>query len=248
MIHLKTLHEIQQIEYASKIVAEILSLCYDHIKPGIATMELEEIAEKYCSDHGVRPSFKGYRGFPYCLCVSLNDEVVHGFPSDRVVEGGDLVSVDCGIDRNGYYGDAAFTKIVGKATKKTKELVDVTKKCLRQGIKSTVPTGRLHDISRAIQKTAEKQFFSVIREYTGHGVGFKVHEDPLVPNYVGRGTNYKLKVGMVVAIEPMVTFGGAAIKVGADGWVVKTTSGNPAAHFEHTIAILEDGPKVLTRI
>lgn len=248
MIHLKTLHEIEQIEHASKMVAEILYLCYDHIKPGVATLELEEIAEKFCSDHKVRPSFKGYRGFPYCLCVSLNDEVVHGFPSDRVIQEGDIVSVDCGVDRNGYYGDAAFTKIVGKVPDRVKKLVDTTKKCLREGIRKAVPDGNLHDISSAIQKTARKQLFNVVKEYTGHGVGFDVHEDPLVPNYVSGGVNYKLKVGTVIAIEPMVTYSNAKVRVGSDGWIVKTVSGKPAAHFEHTVAILEDGPKVLTRL
>ncbi len=247
MIHLKTLHEIRQIEYASQMVAEILLMCREHIKPGIATIELEEIAEKYCSDHNVRPSFKGYRGFPHCVCVSFNEEVVHGFPSDRVVKTGDIVSVDCGVDRNGYYGDAAFTKIIGKVPNRTKKLVKATKDCLREGIKRAIPDGRLYDISAAIQKTAEKQLFNVIREYTGHGVGFKVHEDPLVPNYVARGTNYMLKPGMVIAIEPMVVVGSAKIRVGSNGWIVKTADGKPAAHFEHTIAILEDGPEVLTR-
>lgn len=248
MIHLKTLHEIQQIEYASKMVAEILHMCYDHIKPGIATMELEYIAEKYCSDHNVRASFKGYRGFPYCLCVSLNDEVVHGFPSARTIQKGDIVSVDCGIDRNGYYGDAAFTKIIGKVPARVKKLVDTTKKCLREGIRTAVPSCRLHDISGAIQKTARKQLFNVVKEYTGHGVGFAVHEDPLVPNYVSSGTNYILKVGTVIAIEPMVTYSNSSVRVGSNGWIVKTVTGKPAAHFEHTVAILEDGPKVLSRL
>ena len=248
MIHLKTLHEVQQIEYASQAVAEILYLCYDHIRPGVATMELEEIADRYCSHHCVRPSFKGYRGFPYCLCVSLNDEVVHGFPSERIIQEGDLVSVDCGVARNGYYGDAAFTKIVGEVPTRVKKLVDTTKKCLREGIKQAVPNCKLHDISKAVQQTARKQLFNVVKEYTGHGVGFDVHEDPLVPNYVSSGTNYILKVGTVIAIEPMVTYSNAKVKVGPDGWVVKTVSGKPAAHFEHTVAILEDGPKVLTRL
>jgi len=248
MIHLKTLYEIQQIEYASKMVGEILYACYDHIKPGISTMELESIAEKYCVDHKVRPSFKGYRGFPYCLCISLNDEVVHGFPSERAVQEGDIVSVDCGVDRNGYFGDAAFTKIVGEVSPRVKKLVDTTKKCLREGIKKAVPNGMLNDISRAIYKTARKQLFHVVKEYTGHGVGFDVHEDPLVPNYVSSGTNYVLKPGTVIAIEPMLTIGNAKVRVGSDGWIVKTVSGKPSAHFEHTVAILEDGPKVLTRL
>lgn len=246
MIHLKTLYEVQQIEFASKMVAEILLMCYDYIKPGIVTFELEEIAEKYCLDNGVLPSFKGYRGFPYCLCVSLNDEVVHGFPGERIIKEGDIVSVDCGVNRGGYFGDAAFTKIVGEVPSRIKRLVDTTKNCLREGIKKAQPDGHINDISRAIQKKAESKFFKVIREYTGHGVGFEVHEDPLVPNYVSRGVNTKLKPGLVIAIEPMLTYGSEKVRVGSDGWSVKTVNGNPAAHFEHTIAVLEDGPKVLT--
>jgi methionyl aminopeptidase len=248
MIHLKTLYEIQQIELASKMVAEILYLCYEKIKPGVSTVELNEVAEKYCADKGVLPSFKGYRGFPYALCISFNEEVVHGFPSDRTVEEGDIISVDCGVNRNGYFGDAAFTKIVGDVPSRVTKLVNTTKDCLQAGIQQATSENHLNDISRAIQKTAERKFFKVIKEYTGHGVGFAVHEDPLVPNYVGRGLNTKLKVGMVIAIEPMLTYGSAKVYVGSDGWVVKTENGNPAAHFEHTLAILEDGPRVLTEL
>jgi len=248
MIHLKTLAEIQQIECASKMVAEILYLCREYIKPGVATIELEEIAEKYCSDHKVLPSFKGYRGFPYCLCVSLNDEVVHGFPSQRTIKEGDIVSVDCGVNRGGFFGDAAFTKIVGDVPYRTQKLVNTTEKCLYEGIKHSVSGGRLYDISKAIYRTAREQLFGVIKDYTGHGVGFEVHEEPLVPNYVGRGTNYTLKVGLVIAIEPMLVCGSGKTYVGDDGWVVKTIEGGMAAHFEHTIALLEDGPRILTTL
>lgn len=248
MIHLKTLEEIKQIEYANKMVAEILSLCRERIKPGVVTEELNGLAEKYCADNGVLPSFKGYRGFPYALCISVNDEIVHGFPSDYVLKDGDIVSVDCGVNRNGYFGDAAFTKIIGEVSNKTKRLVKTTEECLNRGIYMAKPEGRLHNISNIIYKTAKKKFFNVIKEYTGHGVGFQVHEDPLVPNYVSRGTNYKLKVGLVIAIEPMLTEGKADTKVDSNGWVVRTLDGSLAAHFEHTIAILEDGPKILSSL
>lgn len=248
MIHLKTLYEVEQIEYSSKMVAEILQLCYEYIKPGIATVELEEITNKYCSDKNVRASFKGYRGFPHSICVSINDEVVHGFPSERVVRKGDIVSVDCGVERNGYFGDAAFTKIVGNVSYRTRKLVETTEKCLYEGISKATCNNRLHDISAAIQNTAEEQMFNVVREYTGHGVGFAVHESPSVPNYVGKGINYVLKTGLVIAIEPMLVDGSFSVGVESNGWVVKTSNGKPAAHFEHSIAILEDGPRILTKL
>jgi len=248
MIHLKTLHEVNQIEYSSKMVAEILQLCYEYIKPGVATLELEEIADKYCLDKNVRPSFKGYMGFPHSICVCINDEVVHGFPSKRIIQEGDIVSVDCGIERNGYYSDAAFTKIVGDVSYRIRKLVETTEKCLYKGISKATHYNRLHDISSAIEDSAAEQMFSVVKEYTGHGVGFAVHESPTVPNYVGKGINYILKVGMVIAIEPMLMCGNSGIGVESNGWIVKTTDGKPAAHFEHSIVILEDGPRILTKL
>jgi len=247
MIRLKTLHEINQVEYADKMVAEILQMCYNHIKPGVATIELEEIAEKYCKDNNVQPSFKGYRGFPYCLCISLNDEVVHGFPSGRIIKKGDIVSVDCGVNRNGYYGDAAFTKIVGKVPETTRKLVDATEKGLYNGIAKAVNNGRLHDISFAVQSTAEVADVGVVKEFGGHGVGFAVHEKPFVSNYVA-GMNCRLKVGLVIAIEPMYTEGSPEIEIKSDGWTVVTKDSKKAAHFEHSIAILEDGPKILSKL
>lgn len=248
MVHLKTLREINQIEYANKMVAEILQLCYEHIKPGIATIELEEIAEKYCADNGVIPSFKGYKGFPFCLCVSLNEEIVHGFPSDRVIKAGDIISVDCGVNRNGYYGDAAFTKIIGKVSNKTKRLVKTTKKCLYESIKKAIPGGKLYDISKTVQSIAENSKFNVVREFTGHGVGFAVHEQPMVPNYVTRNLNYELKTGLVIAIEPMLVEGSYKISMKPNGWVVITKDRKMAAHFEHSIAILPDGPRILSKL
>lgn len=248
MIHLKTLDEINQIEYANKMVAEILQMCKEHIKPSVATIELEEIAEKFCADHKVRPSFKGYKGFPFCLCVSLNDEVVHGFPSERIIKAGDIVSVDCGIDRNGYYGDAAFTKTVGVVPKSTVKLVKTTKRCLNEGIKKAVDGGRLNDISHTIQSIAERERFGIVREFGGHGVGFDVHEKPFIPNYVTTGINYKLKVGLVIAIEPMLTKGNHEIVRKADGWTIVTKDHKIAAHWEHSIAILPDGPRILSKL
>lgn len=248
MVHLKTLYEIGQIEYANKMVAEVLQICYEYIKPGVATIELEEIAKKYCCDNKVRPSFKGYRGFPYCLCVSLNEEVVHGFPGGRIIKAGDIVSVDCGIDRDNYYGDAAFTKIVEKVPKRIKRLVKTTERCLYAGIERAVSGGRLHDISSAIYSTARTVNFDVVREFGGHGVGFDVHEKPFVPNYIMGGINCKLKVGLVIAIEPMLTEGSYEIERQSDGWTIVTKDRKMAAHWEHSIAILPEGPKILSKL
>jgi methionyl aminopeptidase len=247
MIHLKTPFEIDQIEYSNRLLAELLQICYEYIKPGIATVELEEIAKKFCSDNNVRPSFKGYKGFPYCICASVNEEVVHGFPNERKIRSGDIVSIDCGIDRNGYYSDSAFTKIVGKVPKIVEKLVKTTKECLYKGIEKAVHNGRLNDVSSTIQSIAENAGFGVVREFTGHGVGFDVHEEPKIPNYVSDGVNHKLKVGMVMAIEPMLTEGSYDVKVGSDGWIVTTKDGKMAAHWEHSIAILPDGPRILSK-
>jgi len=178
--------------------------------------------------------------------VSLNEEVVHGFPGARKIIDGDIVSVDCGVNRNGYYGDAAFTKIVGEVPPRIETLVKTTENCLYEGIKSAVPKGRLYDISKAVQSMAEEKGFGVVRSFTGHGVGFAVHEKPMVPNYVTRGINYILKIGLVIAIEPMLVEGTYEIEVASNGWVTMTKDRKMAAHFEHTIAIMEDGPKILS--
>jgi len=248
MIFLKTPNEIKEIEYANKMGAEALQLCYEYIKPGIATIELEEIAKKFCIDNKVRPSFKGYRGFPFALCVSVNEEVVHGFPSERIIKSGDIISVDFGINRNGYFSDAAFTKIVGKATRKVKKLVETTEECLYEGIKKAWPGNRIYDISEAVQSNSERMGFDVIRDFVGHGVGLKVHEKPQIPNYISNGINWKLRVGMVIAIEPMLVEGTYEINIRSNGWTTVTKDSKLAAHFEHSVAILNDGPKILSKI
>lgn len=248
MIHLKTLHEINQIEKVNKIGAELLAILYDYIKPGITTIELEEIAEKFCRDNKVRPSFKGYRGFPYCLCVSLNEQVVHGFPGERIIKNGDIVSVDFGAEKDGYYSDAAFTKVIKKTSKRIEELVKTTEKALYAGIEKAVVGGRLYDISLAIYSTAKDVGFDVVRQYGGHGVGFEVHEKPFLPNYVTNGINYKLKVGLVIAIEPMLLEEKNEVERLSDGWTIVTKDRKMVAHFEHSIAILSSGPKVLSKI
>lgn len=245
MIYLKTPHEIRQIEYANQMVAEVLELCYEHIKPGIATIELEEMAKKFCVDNNVLPSFKGYRGYSYCLCVCINEEVVHGFPSERIVKEGDVVGVDFGVNKNGYFGDAAFTKCVGKVPASTRKLIKTTEECLYEGIKEARPGNRIYDISKAIQSHAERNNFDVIRNYVGHGVGLKVHEEPKIYNYVANGIDWKLRPGMVVAIEPMLVLGSYETNIESNGWTIVTRDGKLSAHFEKSIALLEDGPKIL---
>lgn len=248
MIYLKNPYEISQIEYANKLGAELLQQCYEYIKPGIVTIELEDITEKFCVDNNVRPSFKGYRGFPASLCVSLNEEIVHGIPGERVIKDGDIVSVDFGVEKNGYYSDAAFTKIVGKVSSKTKRLVKATEACLYEGIKQARPGNRIYDISWAIQSGAESLGFDVVRKYVGHSIGFMVHEPPKIPNFVGNGINWRLRPGMVVAVEPMLVEDTYEIDVKSNGWTVVTYDGKMAAHFEHSVAILSDGPKILSKL
>jgi len=245
MIFLKTPHEILQIEYANQVVAEVLELCYEYIKPGIATIELEEMAKKFCVDNNVLPSFKGYRGYPHCLCVCINEEVVHGFPSERIIKEGDIVSVDFGVNRNGYFGDATFTKCVGKVSARARKLVKTTEECLYEGIKEARPGNRIYDISRAIQSHAERNNFDVIRDYVGHGVGLKVHEEPKIYNYVTNGIDWKLRPGMVIAIEPMLVEGTYETNVKTNGWTVVTRDGKLSAHFEKSIALLKEEPKIL---
>jgi len=245
MIYLKTPYEIRQIEYANKLGAELLQRCYEKIDPGIATIELEEIAEKFCVDNNVRPSFKGYNGFPFCLCVSLNEEIVHGFPSQRIIKDGDIISIDFGIEKNKYYSDAAFTKIVGGVSEKIKKLVKTTEECLYEGIKQVVSGNRIYDISSAVYSHARRMGFNVVRNFVGHNVGLEVHEDPKIPNYVASGVNWKLRSGMVVAIEPMLVENDYELYIAKNGWTAITKDHGMSAHFERSVAILKDGPKIL---
>jgi len=248
MIFLKTPSEIKEIEYANKMGAEALQLCYEYIKPGISTIELEEIVKKFCLDNKVQPSFKGYKGFPFALCVSINEEVVHGFPSRRIIKNGDIISIDFGINRNGYFSDAAFTKIVGKVPERTERLVKTTEECLYAGIEKAKAGNRIYDISEAIQSYADQMEFGVIHNFVGHGVGLKVHEDPQIPNYVSNGINWKLRSGMVIAIEPMLVEGSYEVSIKTNGWTIITKDSKLSAHFEHSVAILNDGPKILSKL
>jgi methionyl aminopeptidase len=248
MIILKSLQEIEKIRNACLIVADVLERVRDLIRPGVTTLALDEAAEKLILSAGAKPAFKGYRGYPRTLCTSVNEQVVHGIPSrDVVLKPGDIVSVDVGAIVDGFYGDAAKTFPVGVAAPEAFRLITTTEEALARGIAAAKPENRLFDISHAIQSYAEAQGFSVVREFVGHGIGRNLHEDPQVPNFGARGQGPRLKAGMVFAIEPMINAGGSATAVKEDGWTAVTADGGLSAHFEHTIAVMADGPWVLTK-
>jgi methionyl aminopeptidase len=226
----------------------VLDILKNSIKAGMKTCELNDIAERELKALGGRSSFKGYRGYPASLCVSVNDEIVHGIPGSRVIKEGDIVSLDFGAIVDGYQGDAAITVMVGEVGLLSKGLVSATQEALEAGIAATRAGGRLGDISSAIQRYAEGRGFSVIREYTGHGIGREMHEDPLVPNFGEPGTGPELKKGMTLALEPMLTTGGWCTKVGKDNWLVSTADGSLAAHFEHTVAVTAGKAEILTLV
>ncbi len=249
MIILKSAEEIEKIRVASRYAMEILLYLGGFIKEGIETIELEALCENRINKIGnIRPAFKGYNGFPFCLCVSVNDEVVHGMPGERVLKGNDIVSLDFGILYDGFYGDAAFTYGVGKVSKETEKLLSVTESALYKGIGEVKEGNRLHDISHAIQSHVEEAGFSVVRDFVGHGIGSNLHEDPQIPNFGEKGTGVRLKKGMVLAIEPMVNMGKSDIMIKENGWTAATKDGSLSAHFEHTVAITDNGLAILSRI
>lgn len=238
MIYIKTAEEIELIRECNLLVSTTLAEVGKHIKPGISTLELDVIAEKYIRDHGAIPGFKGFQGFPATLCTSVNSQVVHGIPTkEALLQEGDIISVDCGVVKNGYYGDTAFTFPVGEIKPEVRALLKVTRESLFLGIEKAVEGQRVGDIGHAVQKHAEAHGYSVVRELVGHGLGKKMHEEPEVPNYGRRGTGVKLKKGMVICIEPMINMGRRQISQGADGWTVSTADNKPSAHFELAIAI-----------
>ena len=246
---LKTPEEIEKMRKSGSIVAHVHAVLREKIKPGMTTMDLEVIAEKETEAMGAKPAFKGYHGFPFCLCTSVNEEVVHGMPSaKRVLNEGDIVGVDFGVLLDGFYGDSAHTLAVGTVSEDSKKLMDATKKSLDAAIEKCVVGNRLQDISAAVQKVAEAEGFSIVRDYTGHGIGRGLHEPPQVPNFGTEGKGIRLKEGMVLAIEPMVNEGTYHVKVLDDGWTVVTKDGKRSAHYEHTIAITAGGPDILTRL
>ncbi len=238
MIHYKTKAEIELIRESSLLVSKTLAEVAKLIKPGISTWELDQFAEQVIRDNGATPSFKGYHDFPFACCISVNDAVVHGFPTKDVLKDGDIVSVDVGAFKNGFHGDSAYTFALGNITPEVKQLLRVTKESLYKGIEKAIHGNRVGDIAYAIQNYTEKEHgYGVVRELVGHGLGRKLHEDPQVPNYGKRGTGAKLKEGMVIAIEPMINMGTKNIFHDADGWTIRTEDGKPAAHYEHNICI-----------
>lgn len=251
MISLKSAHEIALMHEAGQIVAEVLAEIQEAVVPGATTADLEEIANNIIvRKYEAIPSFKGYRGFPGMICASINEEIVHGIPGARVLREGDIVSVDVGVIYKGYHGDAAVTIAVGEIDADSRRLMDVTAESLRVGIAAAVPGNWTSDVSRAIQEYVEGQGFSVVREYTGHGIGRQMHEDPQIPNYFDPrvGGRIRLRPGMTFALEPMVNVGGWKTRVLDDAWTVVTADGTRSAHFEHTVAVTKNGPEILTRL
>ena len=248
MIFIKNNNEIDLMRKAGKIVAETLLLVEEKVRPGITTAELDRIAEEFITKHGARPSFKGLYGFPASLCISVNEQVVHGIPGGYVLKDGDIISVDCGANINGFHGDAARTFAVGNISEEANKLINVTKESFFKGIEYAKVGNRLTDISHGIQSYVEASGFSVVRDFVGHGIGRVVHEDPEVPNYGRPGRGPKLVEGMALAIEPMVNVGSYKVKTLSNDWTVVTSDGSLSAHYENTIVILPDGPEILTLI
>ena len=246
MVRLRTEREINLIAESAQIVGDTLDMLSGKVKPGITLMELDTLAEKFIRSQDAVPAFKGYMGFPATLCISVDDEVVHGIPSDKVLNDGQIVGIDCGAVKNGYYGDSARTFAVGNISDEDKNLIDTTQKALYHGIEKAVPGNYVSDIGHAIQAYVEPKGYSIVRELVGHGIGTNLHEDPQVPNYGDPGMGVELKEGMCLAIEPMINIGDKEVYTLDVGWTVKTKDGYNSAHFEHTIAIIKNGPKVLS--
>lgn len=246
MIFLKTEEEIELLRISNQLVGQAHGEVAKIIAPGVSTLKLDKIAEEFIRDNGAEPAFKGYGGFPNTLCVSVNDMVVHGIPSSYELREGDIVSVDCGVLKNGFFGDSAYTFAVGEVAPEVEALLRVTKESLYKGIELAVENQRLGDVGYAIQKHCEDHGYSVVREMVGHGIGKNLHEDPQVPNYGKRGRGTKLKEGMVLAIEPMINLGKRNIKIESDGWTAKTIDGKVSAHFEHSVVVRKGKADILS--
>ena len=248
MIILKSRHEIEKMKISNRIVVEVLEEIKKKIRVGVTTIELDRLAESVILKKGGTPAFKGYRGYPNSLCISINEQVVHGIPSNRRLKDGDLVSIDLGVYHDGYYGDAAITVGAGEITSEAKRLLDATQKALYIGIEKAMAGNHLSDISNAVQMYVEREGFSVVRAFVGHGIGTSLHEEPQVPNFGEAGKGPLLKNGMVLAIEPMVNAGVSDVEVLEDDWTVVTADGSLSAHFEHTVAVTDNGVEILTKI
>lgn len=247
MIVLKSAAELEKMRAAGRIVAEILAMLEALVKPGVTTAQLDRLAEKECLRRKAKPAFKGYGGFPYAICASPNERIVHGFPDERPMLEGDILSIDFGVLYQGFFGDAAITVPVGCIDSKSAALVTATSESLSRAIEMATPGGRLSDISHAVQSWVEPRGFSVVRDFVGHGIGRQLHEAPQLPNFGQPGQGPRLKVGMTLAIEPMINAGQPGVKILEDGWTAVTQDGKRSAHFEHTVAITEHGPEILTR-
>ena len=248
MIILKSPKEIDRMRESCRIVTEILELLKESIKPGITTLLLDEKAEKEALKRRAKPAFKGYSGYPFSLCCSVNEQVVHGMPGKRELLEGDIISIDFGVILGGFYGDAAITVPVGRVGKNAEDLIRVTEESLGAAVEKASAGNRLSDISHAVQSHVEKRGFSVVREFVGHGIGRSLHESPQIPNFGSPGRGVTLKPGMVLAIEPMINEKGSDVKILEDGWTAVTCDSGLSAHFEHTVAITENGPEILTKL
>lgn len=248
MIRLKNHDEIGRIRDACRILAETHKLLAGYVRPGITTLELDQTAHDFIVRHGAKPAFLGYMDYPASICASVNHVVIHGIPNGMKLREGDILSLDLGVDLGGYIGDSAVTYPVGRVGPEAEELLRVTAECLSRAIEQTRAGKRIHDVSRAVYDHAKEHGFGVVHQYCGHGVGFSLHEDPQVPNYVGRSPNPRLKPGMVLALEPMINIGSDDVRVLDDDWAVATVDGSLSAHFEHTVAIFEDRTEILTAL
>ncbi|MDG2370272.1 MAG: type I methionyl aminopeptidase [Flavobacteriales bacterium] len=246
MIFYKTREEIELIRISSLLVGKTLAEVAKRIKPGISTLELDKVAEEFIRDNGAAPSFKGYGGFPNSLCTSVNEAVVHGIPNNQPLQNGDIVSVDCGVFMNDFHGDSAYTFEVGEVKPEIKQLLKVTKECLDKALDVSISGNRIGDIGYAVQQHAENNNYGVVRDLVGHGLGRSLHEKPEVPNYGRRGKGYKMKEGLVLAIEPMINMGVKDVVQLNDGWTIVTKDGMPSAHFEHDVAIMKGSVEVLS--
>ena len=244
MVYTRSEREIKMISQSCQIVADTIEMLSEYIVPGISIKELDNKAEEYIVSCGARPAFKGYMGFPSTLCISIDDAVVHGIPIDGYLKEGQIVGIDCGAELNGYYGDHAKTFPVGNIADEKNKLMEITKQSLYKGIEQAIPGNYIGDIGHAVQSHAEFYGYSVVRELVGHGIGEKLHEEPQIPNYGKPSEGYKLHIGMCIAIEPMINLGSKEIYTSKDGWTIFTMDGQASAHFEHTIAIKEDGPHI----
>ena len=246
MIYVKTDAEVELLREANQLVSKTLAEVAVHIRPGVTTLRLDAIAEEFIRSHGALPAFKGYAGFPNTLCTSVNDEVVHGIPSDYALMEGDIISVDCGVILNGWYGDSAFTFPVGEVKPEILRLLDFTRASLEEGVRQAIAGNRIGDISHAVQSKAEGGGYSVVRTLAGHGIGKHLHEGPEVPNFGRRGSGTRLERNMVICIEPMINMGTKYTSTDSDGWTVRTGDGKPSAHFEYAVAVREGKPDLLS--